>query len=74
MEYTVMVYPAEEGGYFTRVPLLPGCGSQGETIEEALQNTREAIECHLCALREDGQEVPTEGPSFQGRIAVSLPA
>jgi predicted RNase H-like HicB family nuclease len=72
MEYTVMVYPAEEGGYFTRVPLLPGCGSQGETIEEALKNTREAIESHLYALREDGQEVPTEGPSFQSRVAVSL--
>ena len=72
MEYTVMVYPAEEGGYFTRVPLLPGCGSQGETMEEALENTREAIESYLCCLREDGQEVPTEGPSFQGRVAVSL--
>jgi predicted RNase H-like HicB family nuclease len=72
MEYTVMVYPAEEGGFFTRVPLLPGCGSQGETIEEALDNTREAIECHLCALRDDGQEVPCEGNCFQGRVTVSL--
>ena len=72
MDYTVMVYPAEEGGFFTRVPLLPGCGSQGETIEEALANTREAIECHVCCLREEGQDVPTEGPSFQGRVTVRV--
>ena len=50
MEYTVILHQAEEGGYWVEVPALPGCFSQGETAEEALQNARGAIESHLLAL------------------------
>lgn len=53
MEYTVLIHPAEEGGYWSEVPELPGCYSQGETIEEALSNSKEAIEAHLMALKEE---------------------
>jgi len=55
-----LIHPAEEGGYWTEVPALPGCFSQGETVEEAIENTRDAIECHLVALREDGLEIAAE--------------
>ena len=41
------------GGYFALVPALPGCGSQGESISETLQNVRDAIEAVLDVLRED---------------------
>jgi predicted RNase H-like HicB family nuclease len=54
------------------VPSLPGCGSQGETLEEVIANTREAIECHIIALREDGQEVPTEVAAMYSRIKVAV--
>jgi predicted RNase H-like HicB family nuclease len=54
MEYTVLIHQAEEGGYWSEVPALPGCYSQGETIEEALSNSKEAIEAHLMALKEEG--------------------
>ena len=70
MEYTVIIYEAEEGGYWTRVPALPGCGSQGETIDEALANTKEAIESHILALQEDGQEIPKEDVLMFGRVEV----
>ena len=50
MEYTILIHQAEEGGFWSEVPDLPGCYSQGETIEEALRNSREAIEAHLIAL------------------------
>ena len=60
MDYTVLIHPAEEGGYWTDVPALSGCFSQGETVEEAIENTKDAIESHLAALREDGQEITTE--------------
>jgi len=72
MEYTIIIYEAEEGGYWSKVPALPGCGSQGETIDEAITNTREAIESHIIALREDGQEVPTELASMYSRIRVGV--
>ncbi|MBU0567261.1 type II toxin-antitoxin system HicB family antitoxin, partial [bacterium] len=42
MEYTVVLHPAEEGGYWVEVPALPGCYSQGETPEETMANAREA--------------------------------
>lgn len=60
MEYTVLIHPAEEGGCWTKVPALSGCFSQGETVEEALDNTREAIECHLTGLREEGNPATGE--------------
>ena len=60
MEYSVVVHDAEEGGYWVEVPALPGCYSQGETVEEALANVREAIELYLEALREEGAQIPRD--------------
>jgi predicted RNase H-like HicB family nuclease len=39
-----LIYPAEEGGFWAEVPALPGCVSEGETLEETLANVREAAE------------------------------
>ena len=47
MRLTVILEPQEEGGYTIYVPSLPGCISQGETKEEALNNIKEAIELYL---------------------------
>ena len=40
----IVVHEAEEGGYWGEVPALPGCASQGETLEDLLHNLQEAIE------------------------------
>lgn len=50
MKFNVVVEPAEEGGFIVTVPALEGCFTQGETIEEALENAREAIVCYLEGL------------------------
>ena len=47
MKFKVVLEKAEEGGYVVYVPALPGCVSQGETKEEALENIKEAIEVYL---------------------------
>jgi len=60
MSYTVIIHPAEEGGFWAEVPALPGCFSQGETVEETLKNIKEAIESHLIALRSEGIEPPKD--------------
>jgi len=44
MKIKVIVHEAEEGGFWAEVPAIPGCASQGETIEELLANLHEAIE------------------------------
>lgn len=44
MKLKVVVHRAEEGGYWAEVPAIPGCMTQGETIESLLANVREAVE------------------------------
>ena len=60
MEFTILIHSAEEGGYWTEIPSLPGCFSQGETIDEAIENTKEAIESHIASLKEDGNMITFE--------------
>ncbi|MGB7545390.1 MAG: type II toxin-antitoxin system HicB family antitoxin [Methanothrix sp.] len=72
MEYTILVHQAEEGGFWSEVPALPGCYSQGETIDETLQNTKEAIESYLMALKEDLIAAPIEESLFIGKIKVEV--
>jgi len=47
MLFKIVLEEAEEGGYIIYVPTLPGCISQGESREEALENIKEAIEVFL---------------------------
>ncbi|MEX1061454.1 MAG: type II toxin-antitoxin system HicB family antitoxin [Methyloceanibacter sp.] len=44
MKIKVVVHEAEEGGYWAEVPAIPGCATQGETMDELMQNLHEAIE------------------------------
>ena len=49
MRIRVIVHKAEEGGFWAEVPSIPGCATQGETMEEIEINVREAIEVCLSA-------------------------
>ncbi len=60
MQYSVVVHEAEEGGYWVEVPALPGCASQGESVEETLENVKDAIKLYLEVLQEDGAPVPKD--------------
>ena len=51
--YPVIYEAAEEGGYIAYVPSLPGCHSQGDTLEEAEVNITEAIELYLEPIEDD---------------------
>ncbi len=53
MRFKVVLEPSDEGGYVVYVPSLPGCLSEGETVEEALDNIREAIELYLEPVEDD---------------------
>jgi predicted RNase H-like HicB family nuclease len=44
MKIKVVVHEAEEGGFWAEVPAIPGCASQGDTMDELLRNVQEAIE------------------------------
>ena len=60
MRYSVVVHGADEVGFWVEVPALPGCYSQGESIEETLRNVEEAIEQYLQGLKDDGTDAPRE--------------
>ena len=71
--YSVFYEQAAEGGYVASVPALPGCHTQGETLEEAERNVKEAIALYLESLANHGEAIPEEGPSVQGRVCVPVP-
>jgi antitoxin HicB len=50
---SIILTPEDEGGYSVSVPELPGCFTQGETIEEALEMAKEAICVYVESLEED---------------------
>jgi predicted RNase H-like HicB family nuclease len=47
MKLQIILEPSEEGGYTVTVPALPGCISEGDSLDEAVANIREAIELYL---------------------------
>jgi predicted RNase H-like HicB family nuclease len=53
MKLKVVLEPSAEGGYTVYVPSLPGCISEGDTLEEALTNIQEAIELYLEPVEDD---------------------
>lgn len=44
MKIKVVVHEAEEGGYWAEVPAIPGCSTQGDTLDELMKNVHEAVE------------------------------
>lgn len=61
MRWTVDIIPEEDGvGFYVVVPALPGCFSQGATVEQAKRNIQKAIALHLKALKKSGNKAPTE--------------
>ncbi len=80
LNYTVKIYPAEEGGFWAEVPALPGCFTQGETMEEIIAMAHEAIECYIGSLLKHNEPVPIEKikkskklQSFSVPISISIP-
>jgi len=55
-KYAVVIHEAPEGGFWAEVPALPGCYSQGETIDELMENVREAITGVLEVMKEQGRQ------------------
>ena len=70
--FTVIYEPIKEGGYHASVPLLPGLITYGRTFEEAKEMARDAIRCHVEALRKDKEPIPRERSLLQERVLVSV--
>ena len=73
MRYTVVLIPDDEGIYVAYVPSLPGCVTQGRTVEEAISRAQEAAGLVIEHFIETGQELPEEhGIAVFGAVEVPM--
>jgi len=68
--YSVVLEPDPDGGYVAVVAALPGCYSQGETVEDALANVREAIELTIEDMKAAGEPIPDPAGEIIEKVAV----
>lgn len=74
MKFTVILTPdAEDVGYVAECPAIPGCISEGDTVELALANIKEAIEGCLESLAAHQQEMPEEQPTIVATVDIEVP-
>jgi len=67
----IFTYDSEYKGYIADVPELPGCMSEGKTLDEAVENIKDAIKGYLYVQEKHGQVLePKEETSFIGEIIV----
>ncbi len=75
LNYTVKIHSAEEGGYWAEVPSLPGCFTQGESLDEITKMAKEAIEGYLEVVVKQGKPIPVEEKSdLVGTLEVKVNA
>ncbi len=70
--FSVILTPQPDGGFFVECPGLPGCYSQGDTLDESLSNIREAIQLVLEDLAELGEPIPDSSPSPLTEVLIDL--
>jgi predicted RNase H-like HicB family nuclease len=72
-DFKVILEPDEEaGGYVISCPALPGCYSQGDTIDEALENIKEAIQLCLEDMQAQDQPIPDMSRTLVSSVAVAV--
>ena len=70
-DFKVILEPDETGGYVVSCPSIPGCYSQGEMVDEALANIKEAIELCLEVMQEGGEDIPDPSRVLVGSVIVT---
>jgi antitoxin HicB len=68
LNYTLIFEPAEEDGFIVLVPALPGCHTQGETLDEAYKMAQDAIFGYIQTLKELKEEIPQEALKVNSRL------
>jgi predicted RNase H-like HicB family nuclease len=70
--YRIILHKTIEGGYTVIVPALPGCITEGDTLEEAKSMAKDAIKCYIESLVKDGEPIPDEDESLETFVSVAL--
>jgi len=72
LTYRTLLRKEPEGGYTVTVPVLPGCVTYGETLEEALEMAKDAIGLYLESLSAHNDPIPTEDNTFEHLISIAV--
>lgn len=59
-KYRIVIEQDEDGIYIATCPALQGCHSQGDTVDEAIENIKDAIRLHIEARKAIGEPIPIE--------------
>jgi len=69
--YTIIFEKEEDGGYHAFCPSLPGCHTQGDTYEEAVENIKDAVKLYIESIKANGEEIPAEDITIKSlKVAV----
>ena len=63
--YKILLHREPEGGFTVTVPVLPGCITYGEDVDESISMAREAIELYIEALQERGEVIPDDSNTLE---------
>jgi predicted RNase H-like HicB family nuclease len=74
LSYRILLRKEPEGGYTVMVPSLPGCVTYGDTVEEAIEKAREAIELYIESLKAHEEEIPIEEIALEYTVKVKVHA
>ena len=63
--YKIHLQKEAEGGYLVTVPALPGCITQGDNIEQAIEMAKDAIELYIEELKFRGEPIPDDSNTLE---------
>ncbi|MFZ3086239.1 MAG: type II toxin-antitoxin system HicB family antitoxin [Candidatus Hydromicrobium sp.] len=74
LNYKILLRKEPEGGFTVFTPSLPGCITYGDTLDEAIEKAKEAIELYIESLKAHGEEIPTEENILEYTLSVNTNA
>jgi antitoxin HicB len=70
--YKVIIEAAKEGGFVATVPAIPGCHTQGETLDETAVHLKEAVEAVLISYIKRGKGIPVDQRAAQSSFSIQV--
>jgi antitoxin HicB len=70
--FKIHLQKEEDGGFMVTVPTLPGCITQGDNLEEAIEMAKEAIQLYIEELKERGEKIPDDSNTFEYSLNLAV--
>ncbi|MBC7390132.1 MAG: type II toxin-antitoxin system HicB family antitoxin [Opitutaceae bacterium] len=71
LTYKLMLHRAPEGGFTVIVPALPGCVTEGDSLDDAIAMAKEAIEIYIEELQSRGEDIPDDSNTLEYSLSLA---